>query len=550
MFKNNNFKKNKFKSNTLQKSLLASLVVASLSATSATIPDNVKLADEQHIVRGNDAEVATLDPANAEGLPEMHVIRDMFEGLVIQDKDGNVIPGVATSWETSDNKTFVFKLRKDAKWSNGEPVTAHDFVYSLKRAIDPSFASANGWYLKLTKIKNIDAIIDGEKPVDSIGIRALDDNTLEYKLESKVPYFVAMTGHTSMMPVPKLAVEKYGNKWVSPDNIVSNGAFTLDEWVINERIELKKNSQYWDSKNTVLDAVTYIPFENQTAAMMRYTSGEVDITSDVPTQLAPKLKKEQADAYKVVPLLCTYYYAFNTTKAPFNDERVRKAASYTMMRDIITDGITQVGNIPAYTFTHKYIAGFKATQPDYASWTQAQRDEKARDLLAEAGYGPENPLKMKLLYNTSENNKSIAVGIASMFSKNLGAKVELENQEWKSYLVARRAGEFDVIRTSWCGDYNEASTFLTLLTSDSDGNYAFYKSDSYDKAIENALSATSESERYKYYDESEAILSKDMPIAPIYYYMQARLVRPNVGGFPTNNVEGRIYSKDLYRIAD
>lgn len=545
MYKNHSFRSKKF-----QLSLLASVMLTCLPATAATVPDNIKLADTQHIVRGNDAEVATLDPANAEGLPEMHVIRDIFEGLVIQDKDGNVIPGVATSWETSDNQTFVFKLRQDAKWSNGEPVTAHDFVYSLKRAVDPTFASANGWYLKLTKIQNIAAIIEGEKPVESIGVRALDDYTLEYTLESKVPYFVAMTGHTSMMPVPKSVVEKHGNKWVTPSNIVSNGAFTLDKWVINERIELKKNPEYWDSNDTVLESVTYIPFENQSAAIMRYTAGGVDITSDVPTHLASKLQKEQPDAYTVVPLLCTYYYAFNTTKAPFNDARVRKAASYTMMRDIITDGITQVGNIPAYTFTHKYVAGFEATQPEYARWTQAERDEKARELLADAGYGSDNPLNIKLLYNTSENNKAIAVGIASMFSKSLGAKVELENQEWKSYLVARKAGEFDVLRASWCGDYNEASTFLTLLTSESAGNYAFYNSKEYDKAIENALSATSESQRYKYYDESEAILSKDMPIAPIYYYMQARLVRPDVGGFPTNNVEGRIYSKDLYRVAD
>ncbi|GAM76320.1 oligopeptide ABC transporter [Vibrio ishigakensis] len=538
------------KSKYFKRTLLSTLIFAGLPAHSAVLPADVKLADEQHIVRGNDAEVATLDPANAEGLPEMHVIRDLFEGLVIQDKDGNVIPGVATTWETEDNQKFVFHLRKDAKWSNGEPVTAHDFVYSLKRAVDPNFASANGWYLKLTKIQNIDAIIKGEKPVDSLGVKALDDYTLEYQLESKVPYFVAMTGHTSMMPVPQAIIEKHGKKWVLPENLVSNGAFTLDRWVINERIELKKNPQYWDAKDTVLNSVTYIPFENQTAAMNRYASGEVDITSDVPSQMAPKLKKDNPDAFKVVPLLCTYYYAFNTTKAPFNDERVRKAASYTMMRDIITNGITQVGNIPAYTFTHKYIAGFKATQPEYASWTQQQRDEKARELLADAGYGPDNPLDIKLLYNTSENNKAIAVGIASMFSKNLGAKVELENQEWKSYLSSRRAGNFDVIRTSWCGDYNEASTFLTLLTSDSDGNYAFYKSDAYDKAIDNALSATSEEERFKFYDESESILSQDMPIAPIYYYMQARLVRSNVGGFPTNNVEGRIYSKDLYRIAE
>ncbi|MGR5362512.1 ABC transporter substrate-binding protein [Vibrio mediterranei] len=527
-------------------SVLSALIAATFSVQSATVPDGTQLAETQKIVRGNDAEVATLDPANAEGLPEMHVLRDLFEGLVIQDSEGNVIPGVAESWETSDNKTFVFHLRKDAKWSNGDPVTAQDFVYSLKRAADPNFASANGWYLKLTKIKNIQDIINGEAPLDSLGVKAVDDYTLKYELDSQVPYFVAMTAHSSMMPVHKSNLEQFGDKWTRPGNMVSNGAFVLKNWVINERIELARNTQYWDNEHTVLNQVTYIPFESQTAAMNRYASGEVDITSDVPTAMAPKLKKEQPDAYTVVPLLCTYYYAFNTTKAPFNDPKVRQAVSYTIMRDVITDGVTQVGNLPAYTFAHKYVAGFDATQPDYSKWTQKQRDEKAKKLLAEAGYNDANPLDIKLLYNTSESNKSIAVAIASMLNKNLGAKVELENQEWKSYLVARREGNFDVLRTSWCGDYNEASTFLSLMTSDNAGNRAFYKSKAYDKIIDGALAATTDVERARFYDQAESLLAQDMPIAPIYYYMQARLVRPTVGGFPMNNVEGRIYSKDLY----
>ncbi|WP_244183173.1 ABC transporter substrate-binding protein [Vibrio hangzhouensis] len=526
------------------------MVATSFSVCSAEVPTGITLADSQHIVRGNDAEVATLDPANAEGLPEMHVLRDLFEGLVIQDKDGNVIPGMARSWDTNDNKTFTFHLRKGAKWSNGDSVTAQDFVYSLKRAANPDFASANGWYLKLTKIKNIEAVINGKASLDSLGVTALDDYTLQYELESQVPYFVAMTAHSSMMPVHQETIKTYGDKWARPGNMVSNGAFTLKEWVVNERIELTRNALYWGNSDTVLDRVTYIPFESQTAAMNRYASGEVDITSDVPASMAEKLKNELPDAYTVVPLLCTYYYAFNTTKAPFNDPKVRKAVSYSIMRDVITDGITQVGNLPAYTFAHQYVAGFQATQPEYSHWTQQQRDQRAKELLAQAGYGPDNPLSMKLLYNTSESNKAIAVAIASMLGKNLGAKVELENQEWKSYLVSRREGSFDVLRTSWCGDYNEASTFLTLMTSENSGNRAFYQSENYDKVIDGALAATSDAERAKHYDRAEGLLTEDMPIAPIYYYMQARLVRPSVGGFPMNNVEGRIYSKDLYVIAE
>ncbi|CAH0529934.1 Periplasmic oligopeptide-binding protein [Vibrio hippocampi] len=512
----------------------------------ANVPNSVTLAQTQELVRGNDAEAATLDPANAEGMPEMHILRDLFEGLVIQDDEGNVIPGVAESWHTKDNQTFVFNLRKQAKWSNGDPVTAHDFVYSLQRASDPEFASANGWYLKMTRINNIADIINGKKPMDSLGVKALDDYTLEFQLDSRVPYFVAMTGHSSMMPVHKASVEKYADKWAREDHMVSNGAFNLSKWVVNERIELTKSPTYWNAQQTVLDKVTYIPFENQMSAMNRYASGEIDITSDIPAQMASNLKQTHKEAYTVVPLLCTYYYAFNTQKAPFNDARVRQAVSYSIMRDVITDGITQVGNQPAYTFAHSYVAGFDATQPDYADLTQDQRDAKAKQLLLEAGYNESNPLKANLLYNTSESNKAIAVAIASMLNNNLAAQISLENQEWKSYLQSRKDKRFDILRASWCGDYNETSTFLNLLTSTSSGNHASFQSTDYDAAIDNAMKATDQEKRNQYYDEAETILAEQMPIAPIYYYMQARLVRPNVGGFPTNNVEGRIYSKDLY----
>ncbi|WP_423840824.1 ABC transporter substrate-binding protein [Vibrio mytili] len=528
--------------------IISSLLATGLSASAFAdaLPNGVQLDPVQQLIRANDAEAATLDPAKAEGLPEMHVLRDLFEGLVIQDREGNIVPGVATSWETNDNKTFVFHLRKDAKWSNGDPVTADDFVYGLRRAVDPKLASPNVWYLKMTNIKNLADVADGKKPLTALGITAVDKHTLRFELESQVPYFVAMTGHTSMMPVHRATVEHNDKPWSEPSQFVGNGAFVLNKWVINERIELVKNPNYWDSENTHLTKVTYIPFENQKASINRYAVGEVDITSDVPTNLAHKLKEDYPEAYTAVPLLCTYYYAFNTTRPPFDDVRVRQAFSYSIMRDVVTNGVTQVGNLPAYTFAHKYTAGFDATQPKYSQWTQQQRDEKARELIQQAGYGDSKPLKFKLLYNTSEANKSIAVAIASMVSKNLGADVELENQEWKSYLVARKQGNFDVMRASWCGDYNEASTFLSLLRSGSSGNFARYSSQAYDQVMKQALAATNEKQRQGLYDRAEQLLTEDMPIAPIYYYMQARLVRPNVGGFAKNNVEGRIYSKDLY----
>ncbi|HBV77557.1 MULTISPECIES: peptide ABC transporter substrate-binding protein [Vibrio] len=516
-----------------------------LSIFAAEVPAGVTLADTQELVRGNDAEAPTLNPLKAEGIPEMHILRDLFEGLVIQNQDGSVVPGVAERWETKDNQTYTFHLRKDAKWSNGDPVTAQDFVYSLHTAASPQFASPNAWYLKLTGIKNAQAIIDGKKPVDSLGVKAIDAHTLQFQLDKPVPYFVAMTAHTVMMPINQKAVKKFGDNWTKPENMVSNGAYKLQNWVINERLEMVRNPNYWDNNDTVINKVTYIPFESQTAAMNRYLTGEVDITSDVPVAMVDKLKKDHPEAYKITPLLCTYYYALNTERKPFNDARARKAISYTIMRDVISNGITK-GNVPAYTFAHQDVANFKATQPEYSKWTQQQRDVEAKKLLKAAGYDNANPLKATLLYNTSENHKAIATAIASMLHKNLGMDITLDNQEWKSYLAARQQRNFDIMRASWCGDYNEASTFLSLLTSGNDKNFPSYASLQYDEALEKAQSAVDLQTRNQYYDQAEQILAQDMPIAPIYYFMQSRLVNPKLGGYPMHNAEGRIYSKDLY----
>jgi oligopeptide transport system substrate-binding protein len=535
-----------FKQSVLTLSLAAVFTFSSLTAVAAQLPTGVVLAQQQQLVRGNDAEAATLDPLQAEGMPEIHILRDLFEGLVIQDENGSVVPGVAERWHNKDNQVYTFYLRKDAKWSNGELVTAQDFVFALSRAVDPEFASANAWYLKQTGIKNVNAIISGEKPINSLGVKALDDNTLQFELEKPVPYFIAMTAHTVMMPLNQKVVEQFSDAWTKPENIVSNGAFKLKKWVINERLEMLRNSEYWDNENTVLEQVTYIPFESQMSSMNRYLTGEVDITSDVPSQMVDKLKKEHPDAYRVTPLLCTYYYAFNNQHKPFDDPRVRQAVSYIINRDVISNGITKVGNLPAYTFAHQDTANFKASQPAYSKWTQQQREAEAIKLLKEAGYDDDNQLTATLLYNTSESHKVIAVAIASMLNKKLGAKITLENQEWKSYLSARKQGSFDILRASWCGDYNEASTFLNLFTSGNKRNYAFYENSSYDQALQKAQLATDTTKRNQYYDQAEALLAEDMPIAPIYYYMQARLVNPAVGGYPMHNAEGRIYSKDLY----
>ncbi|CAH6934418.1 oligopeptide ABC transporter periplasmic binding protein [Vibrio chagasii] len=526
----------------------AGLAVAASSTLSfaAEVPAGTELAKVQELVRGNGTEVATIDPHKSQGVPESHVIRDLLEGLVNQDGDGNTIPGVAESWETTDNKTFTFHLRKDAKWSNGDPVTAQDFVYSWQRAVDPATASPYAWYMEYTKMANAKDIVAGKKDKSELGVKAVDANTLVVELETAVPYFVMMMGHTTMKPVHQATVEKYGDQWTKPEHFVGNGAFSVDKWVVNERLVLKRNEQYWDNDKTVLNKVTFLPIENQVAEMNRFLSGEIDFTNELPTEHFKRLQKEHAEDVSVAGNLCTYYYIFNTKKAPFDDVRVRQAISYAIDRDIVTGAILAQGQKPAYFLTPEITAGFNPELPAYGKMSQKERNAEAERLLAEAGYGKDNPLKFNLLYNTSENHKKIAVALGSMWKKTLGLSVTLENQEWKTYLSSKDSGDFEVARAGWCGDYNEASSFLTLMKSNNTTGGVHYDSAAYDQIIDKALNSTSEEEREALYLEAEKLMANDMPIAPIYQYVKSRLLNPHVGGFPINNAEDKIFSKDLY----
>ncbi|KJG38953.1 peptide ABC transporter substrate-binding protein [Photobacterium angustum] len=526
----------------------ASFAVAatSFSSFAAQVPAGVKLADKQELVRGNGSEPESLDPQKVSGVPESNVIRDLLEGLVNQDSKGNLVPGAAKSWETADNKTWIFHLREDAKWSNGDPVTADDFVYTWRRLADPKTASPYASYIQMTTMANAEDIIAGKKPADTLGVEAVDAHTLKVTLDKPVSYFASMLVHTSMKPVNQKVVEKFGDEWTKVGNYVSNGAYKLDKWVVNERIVLTRNDNYWDNKDTVINKVTYLPIENQVAGMNRFLAGELDITYEMPNEHFKRLEKEYPQDVKVTPYLCSYYYEFNTKRKPFDDANVRKALSYAIDRDVLAKFIVGKGETPAYNFTPLATNGLEVEMPEYSKLDQKQRLAKAKELLKAAGYDQNNPLQFNLLYNTSENHKKIAVAISSMWKKGLGVKAVLENQEWKSYLDSKRQGNFDVSRAGWCGDYNEASTFLAIMHSGHSQNYPKYSSVAYDKAIDDAILAKSDAQRAADYKQAEAQLAADMPIMPIYHYVNARLVNPQLGGYPMENPEDNIYSKDMY----
>ncbi|WP_159121812.1 oligopeptide ABC transporter substrate-binding protein OppA [Citrobacter werkmanii] len=539
--------------NITKKSLVAAGILTALIAgnvaTAAVVPAGVQLAEKQTLVRNNGSEVQSLDPHKIEGVPESNINRDLFEGLLISDVDGKPSPGVAEKWDNKDFKVWTFHLRKDAKWSDGTPVTAQDFVYSWQRLATPNTASPYASYLQYGHIVNIDDIIAGKKPVTDLGVKAIDDHTFEVTLSEPVPYFYKLLVHSSVSPVPKAAVEKYGDKWTQPANIVTNGAYKLKDWVVNERIVLERNTNYWDNAKTVINQVTYLPISSEVTDVNRYRSGEIDMTyNNMPIELFQKLKKEIPNEVHVDPYLCTYYYEINNQKAPFNDVRVRTALKLAMDRDIIVNKVKNQGDLPAYSFTPPYTDGAKLVEPEWFKWSQEKRNEEAKKLLAEAGYTAEKPLTFDLLYNTSDLHKKLAIAAASIWKKNLGANVKLENQEWKTFLDTRHQGNYDVSRAGWCADYNEPTSFLNMVLSDSSNNTVHYKSPAFDKLIADTLKVTDEAQRSELYSKAEQQLDKDSAIVPVYYYVNARLVKPWVGGYSGKDPMDNIHVKDLYII--
>ena len=526
--------------------LLAS-IIGTTPAIGAIVPEGTRLAVVQQVTRHIKDEPASLDPIKSVGLTEAQVMRDLFEGLVNQDNQGKPIPGAALSWTTTDNKVWIFKLRPDARWSNGELVTADDFVYSWRRLVTPTNTSPFAWFAALAGINNAQEIIDGKTPAENLGVEAIDKYTLKIVLNKPVPYFPSLTANFSLFPVHRETIEKFGADWIKVGNLVGNGAFELSDRVVNEKIVLTPNRQYWDHKNTVITKVIFVPINQESQATNRYLAGDLDITESFPKQRYKKLLKDIPNEVFTPDQLGTYYYAFNTQRAPTNDVRVRKALSMTIDRQLIATKVLGTGEKPAYYFTPDVTDGFKP-QLKGSQFSQKESDQQAKVLLKAAGYSEQNPLELTLLYNSSENHQKIAIAVASMWKKKLGVQVKLVNQEWKTYIDSRNTGNFDVIRASWIGDFNEPSTFLSLLTSKHTGNIPKYNSQQYDQVISSASIETNEGLRNSYYNQAESIIAKDAPIAPIYQYTNARLIKPWLKGYPIGNPEDVAYSHSFYII--
>lgn len=540
---------------TFTKSLLATAIALSLSATAfaAKVPEGTVLAEKQEVIINNGAEPASFDPHKTEGVPEAQIAYQLLEGLVTKDSDGHEQPGMAISWEsTPDFKQWTFKLRPDAKWSNGEPVTAHDFVFSWQRLADPLTASPYASFLDYLKIENAQDVIEGKKKPSELGVKAVDDHTFQVTLSEPVPYLVGMTTHQSMLPVPKSVVEKYGDAWVKKGNHVGNGAYKLAEHVINEKIVFERSPTYWNDKETVINKATFLAIQSPNTDVQRYRAGEIDVTNyGLPPEIFPKLKTEIPNEVFVVKTLSTYMYEINNSKKPFDDVRVRKALNLALDRSIITDKVLAQGQTPTYVFTPPYIEeGNKIEQPAYSQLPMDERNAQAMKLLEEAGFSKSNPLKFTILYNTNENHKKVAIAAASIWKANTKGliDVKLENQEWKTYIDTRRNGKSEVARAGWAADYNQATTFINYFLSNSSNNTAFYKSDAYDAAVAESYQASDAVGRSTAYAKAEAILAEDAAIIPVYNYVNTRLVKPYIKGYEGKDPQDNILLKNLYLI--
>ncbi len=315
------------------------LLVSSISLSyAAEVPSGTVLAEKQELVRHIKDEPASLDPAKAVGLPEIQVIRDLFEGLVNQNEKGEIVPGVATQWKSNDNRIWTFTLRDNAKWADGTPVTAQDFVYSWQRLVDPKTLSPFAWFAALAGINNAQAIIDGKATPDQLGVTAVDAHTLKIQLDKPLPWFVNLTANFAFFPVQKANVES-GKEWTKPGNLIGNGAYVLKDRVVNEKLVVVPNTHYWDNAKTVLQKVTFLPINQESAATKRYLAGDIDITESFPKNMYQKLLKDIPGQVYTPPQLGTYYYAFNTQKGPTADQRVRLALSMTIDRRLMTEKV-------------------------------------------------------------------------------------------------------------------------------------------------------------------------------------------------------------------
>jgi oligopeptide transport system substrate-binding protein len=480
--------------------------------------------------RGLGTEPESLDAHKARSQQAAAVLRDIGEGLVSYTSTGELTSGVAESWDVSDDRlTYTFHLRTNAKWSNGDPVTAEHFVFAVNRLIDPATAAFYAEFLG-----------------DVSALKAVDDNTLTITLKRPTPYLLSLLTHPSTFPMHPGSLAEHGDSFARPGNLLSNGAYVLTEWVPGSALMLKRNDQYWNEANTAIEAVRYHVQSQEVAELARYRAGELDITSSVPPDSFEQVKKEYGDQLHLAPEQNVYYYGYNLTKQPFkNSPELRQALSMAIDRDLLVEKIMGRGEVAAYSWVPPGVDNYEPTQLSYATLTQEERNKIAQGLYKATGYSEENPLQVELRYNTSDTHRRIALAVQSMWRDVLGVEATLINEEFQVLLANMRDREVtQIFRSSWGGDYNDAHAFLSTLQSENAANLPGYSSEEFDGLLQRASEQVELGTRRLYLEESERVMLADHPVIPLYFYVSEHLVSPRVVGWGDNVLDYH-YSQHL-----
>jgi oligopeptide transport system substrate-binding protein len=532
----------------LLRCLFAALLVLGLARfhqTRSRRPLRIDVArQEGRLILGNGTEPATMDPSIATGVPEHHVFDALFEGLTAgtrenPDADG---PGVATDWQTDDFTTWIFHLRKDARWSDGKPLTAHDFIWSWQRILSPKLAS--DYAEMLYPLRGARAFNLGEsQDFSSVGVKALDDHTLKVELDGPAPYFTSMLRHYSWHPVPRHVIERFGSMtdrdtaWTRAGNLVGNGPFRLKEWRFTHSITVEKNPHYWDAKQVQLREIVFLPIVSDETEERAFRDGQLHKTESLPLAQGPIYQEKHPEFYHQHALLSTYFYRINVTKPPLNDKRVRRALALSIDREGLIRNVLRGGQKPATGFTPPG-AGLGYTPPDRLRFAP----EEARRCLAEAGYpdGQGFP-SVEILVNTLEAHRTIAEAIQEMWKKHLGIKVTVTNQDWGVYLNSQKNLRFDVCRSGWVGDYLDPFTFLSIWQTGNGNNQTGWGHARYDELMQSSLRERDPHKRLQLLKEAETLLLEDLPVLPIYWYVRSQLIRPELKGFKPSLLEHCCY---------
>ena len=470
----------------------------------------------------NGAEPQTLDPALISGQLEGRLCAALLEGLAKRDAKGKSVPGAAEKWSVSpDGRTYTFTLRENLQWSNGDPLTAEDFRYSWLRALDPTTASPYSEVFYF--IVGAEDFHAGRSSADSVGLRVLDNRTLQVQLRHPTPFFPSLASFTTYLPVHRATVEKYGEQWTRPEHWVGNGPFRLADWKINDRVSLEKNPRYHHADQITLNRIDALAVARASTAFNLYNSGQADLLLDkgmIPSLILPELRG-RAD-FHPGPLLATYFYRFNVTRPPFQDPRIRRAFALSIDKEAITEKITRGGEPIAQALTPRGISGY--TPPEGLT----RDNETARSLLRQAGYpGGQGFPRVSILYNKSELNEQIAVEIQAQWKRELGVEVELRNQEWATYLRSLDNLDFDIARSSWVGDYDDPNTFLDCFVTGRGNNRTGWSNPTYDSLMVSALSEPQPARRFQILRQAETLLvSEALPIFPIYHFVGCLMFNP------------------------